>query len=209
MGPSSAQRPPSLYQDPRLATSTPTPASTPSPWNMPSTLPRAHRLGFPLQRLRPASNTGAPHQPAGLQALSSQKELSGHRGAPSHHGPPLGPRARFLLWNLLHLHAAFETQLRHPLPPQRILNYSTPPRPFDVVSLHTRLKLSPATIYWQFPSQSPCQARSSLRYFQLPGWCQTCGRLLIFVKQIICPYLSTNTATTVLVQGFSDSSQNY
>ena len=112
LGPSSVQRPPSLCQDHRPATSSPTPAATPTPRNTPSPLHRAHHLGFPPQRLHLASNTGAPYQPAGLQALRSQKELSGHCGAASHHGPPLGPWARILLWNLLRLHTAFETQLR-------------------------------------------------------------------------------------------------
>lgn len=49
---------------------------------------------------------------------------------------------------------------------------------------------------------------SSLWYFQQPGWCQTCRRLLIFVEQIISPHFSTTT-TTVLVQGFIVSYQNY
>lgn len=87
-GPSSAQRPPSLRQDPGPPASPPPRlhALTPSP------LPRAHHLGFPARKLCPASSTGAPHSPARWAPGAQLSEgAEGTLWSPSHHAPPSGP----------------------------------------------------------------------------------------------------------------------
>ena len=74
---------------PRAARLTPTPASTPSHLR-PCPEPTASGSQHGSSAQPPAQELPAA-QPAGLQVLSSQKELRGHRGAPSHHAPPSGP----------------------------------------------------------------------------------------------------------------------
>lgn len=101
-GPSSAQRPPSLCQDPRPPTSPPppppcphafAPAQSPPPW-------------VPTAEAPPASSTGAPGSPAHRAPDAQLSE--GAEGTP---WSPFTPRRSYSA-NLLHLHAAFETQLR-------------------------------------------------------------------------------------------------